>query len=91
VNRPSQRHRQTQRQTVILTLANATQTLTTDEARRLFDRFYRGSPARAAQTDGLGLGLSLAREIARAHGGDLTLTPSAPNAAQFSLQLPATP
>lgn len=81
----------TQRQAVILTLANATQTLTADEASRLFDRFYRGDPARAAQTEGLGLGLSLAREIARAHGGDLSLAPSAPDAAQFCLQLPAAP
>ncbi len=81
----------TQRPAVILTLANATETLTADEASRLFDRFYRGDPARAAQTEGLGLGLSLAREIARAHGGDLALTPSAPDTAQFCLQLPAAP
>ncbi len=82
-------HRQPQ--AVVLTLANATQPFTADEASRLFDRFYRGDSARAAQTEGLSLGLSLAREIARAHSGDLTLTPSAPNAAQFSLQLPANP
>lgn len=81
----------TQRPAVILTLANATETLTADEASRLFHRFYRGDPARAAQTEGLGLGLSLAREIARAHGGDLALTPSAPDTAQFCLQLPAAP
>jgi len=40
---------------------------------RLFDRFYRGDPSRNRRVDGSGLGLSLAREISRAHGGDLTV------------------
>ncbi|PSR16526.1 two-component sensor histidine kinase [filamentous cyanobacterium CCP3] len=71
-----------------LTIANATTSLTTTEASRLFDRFYRGETARAHPTEGLGLGLSLAREIARAHGGDLVLTPSPANEARFGLHLP---
>lgn len=74
---------------VQLTLANATTPLTTAEASRLFDRFYRGDPARTHQTEGLGLGLSLAREIARAHGGDLVLAPSLAGEARFDLHLPA--
>ena len=74
---------------VHLTIANATTSLTTKEASRLFDRFYRGQTARDRPTDGLGLGLSLAREIARAHGGDLVFTPSSPGEASFSLYLPA--
>lgn len=73
---------------VSLTLANATEPLTLPEADRLFDRFYRGDPARTAATEGLGLGLSLAREIARAHGGDLILAESPPGEARFSLHLP---
>ncbi|MBW4460374.1 MAG: HAMP domain-containing protein [Nodosilinea sp. WJT8-NPBG4] len=75
---------------VQLTLTNATPSLTPVEASRLFDRFYRGDPARARQTEGLGLGLSLAREIARAHGGDLVLAPSPAGEACFSLHLPST-
>ncbi|MEP0900833.1 ATP-binding protein [Nodosilinea sp. FACHB-13] len=73
---------------VQLTLTNATAPLTAAEASRLFDRFYRGDPARARQTEGLGLGLSLAREIARAHGGDLVLAPSPAGEARFDLHLP---
>jgi signal transduction histidine kinase len=59
---------------VHITVTNAAQPLSDQDRTHLFDRFYRGDPARSRTTDGLGLGLSLAREIARAHGGDITLT-----------------
>lgn len=52
----------------------------------LFDRFYRVDAARAA--GGNGLGLAIAQEIARAHGGVITVS-SAPDAgATFTVQLP---
>lgn len=57
------------------------------EGERLFDRFYRGPEARAEQP-GHGLGLSLARHIARMHGGDVTLVSSADEDAAFVLDLP---
>lgn len=51
---------------------------------RLFDRFSRGVVG-----DGSGLGLSIAREYARAHGGDLLYTPPAQGAgACFELVVP---
>jgi len=56
------------------------------EAERIFERFYRGAAARAG-TSGFGLGLPLAREIAHAIGGELTLVPSDKGAA-FRLDLP---
>ena len=43
------------------------------ELNRVFDPFYRREPSRSRQTGGIGLGLSVARSIARAHGGDVTL------------------
>jgi two-component system, OmpR family, heavy metal sensor histidine kinase CusS len=43
---------------------------------RIFERFYRADPARSHHVEGVGLGLSLAREILRAHGGDLVLDPA---------------
>ncbi|MCG6534230.1 MAG: HAMP domain-containing histidine kinase [Syntrophales bacterium LBB04] len=46
--------------------------ISTAELPRIFERFYRGDQSRS-QT-GIGLGLSLARAIARAHGGDITVT-----------------
>jgi two-component system, OmpR family, heavy metal sensor histidine kinase CusS len=41
---------------------------------RIFERFFRGDPSRG-RTDGVGLGLSLSREIVRAQGGDIVLLP----------------
>lgn len=59
--------------TAVLTLANAVKPGLTIDRDRLFDRFYRGDPSRNRRVDGNGLGLSLAREISRAHGGDLAV------------------
>ena len=53
---------------------------------RIFERFYRCDQSRSQA--GIGLGLSLARAIARAHGGDITVT-SAPNqGSAFTVTLP---
>jgi len=55
---------------------------------RIFDRFYRVDTARNRKVGGAGLGLSLAREIARAHGGDLTLEAPMDGWVGFRLVLP---
>jgi two-component system heavy metal sensor histidine kinase CusS len=47
---------------------------------RFFERFYRGTQAHHRHTEGSGLGLELAREIARAHGGELWLQTGTPAA-----------
>ncbi|MFL5951649.1 MAG: ATP-binding protein [Gaiellaceae bacterium] len=52
----------------------------------LFDRFQRSDKARQSGT-GAGLGLSIARLYARAHGGDLVYDPTA-DGARFDLVLP---
>ena len=52
----------------------------------LFDRFQRSAAARQTGT-GAGLGLSIARLYARAHGGDLVYNPDA-EGARFDLVLP---
>jgi two-component system, OmpR family, heavy metal sensor histidine kinase CusS len=58
---------------------------------RIFERFYRADPSRSSRVDGVGLGLSLSREIIRAHGGDLTLEDRNDGLTQFAVALPLTP
>ena len=44
-----------------------------DQLERVFELFYRVEGSRSRATGGVGLGLSVARDIARAHGGELML------------------
>jgi signal transduction histidine kinase len=43
------------------------------ELERAFEPFHRGEPSRNRETGGVGLGLPIARNIMRAHGGDVSL------------------
>jgi heavy metal sensor kinase len=52
----------------------------------IFERFYRGDPSRS-QT-GAGLGLSFARAVARAHGGEIAVS-SSPHGSTFSILIPS--
>jgi signal transduction histidine kinase len=58
-----------------------------ERAPNVFGRFYRARGDE--QTPGHGLGLSIARELARAHGGDLTLTRTQSDWTEFCLRLSA--
>jgi two-component system OmpR family sensor kinase len=55
----------------------------------VFERFTRADTARTREVGGAGLGLSLARAITHAHGGDLDVV-SRPGSTTFTVALPAT-
>ena len=57
-----------------------------DELPRIFDRFWRGQAA--AQTSGSGIGLAIAAELARAHGGTLTAASEPGDGTRLTLTLP---
>ncbi len=76
--------------TLYVTIANASKDIPVSDEERIFDRFHRGDPARTRKVEGIGLGLSLAREIARAHRGDLTLDSTSSGQTAFTLTLPIT-
>jgi signal transduction histidine kinase len=57
----------------------------------VFGRFQRAPEAESRSIPGLGLGLHLVREIARAHGGDLRVSSNPGPGATFVLSLPAEP
>ena len=50
--------------------------LTAENRKRAFDRFWRADESRGRSLGGSGLGLSIVRAIARAHGGDARILPS---------------
>jgi two-component system, OmpR family, sensor histidine kinase BaeS len=54
---------------------------------RIFDRFWRGQ--QAAHTSGSGVGLAVAAELARAHGGELTAASTEGQGTEMTLTLPA--
>ena len=60
-----------------------------DEIPHIFEPFYRGNAARASQTHGTGLGLSLAKEAAEAMGGKLTVASRLGEGSAFTLHFPA--
>jgi heavy metal sensor kinase len=74
---------------VEITFANAADAIDPQSRRRLFDRFHRLDPARGRDSEGTGLGLSLAREIARAHGGDVILDDASADEFRLRLVLPS--
>jgi heavy metal sensor kinase len=60
--------------------------INTDDLPKIFDRFFRCDQSRA--TGGSGLGLSLAKAIARAHGGEIDVASTPGKGSVFTLRLP---
>ncbi|MBT8241407.1 MAG: HAMP domain-containing histidine kinase, partial [Acidimicrobiia bacterium] len=70
----------------VITVGDTGRGLTSDQLELIFERFYR---ADRSTTGGSGIGLTIARTLARRHGGDLTATsPGLGHGAQFTLTLP---
>jgi two-component system OmpR family sensor kinase len=59
-----------------------------EEMERAFEPFHRLEASRSRDTGGLGLGLAVARAIARAHGGDVTLANKPEGGLRATLTLP---
>ena len=62
--------------------------MTTEEAARVFERFYRADPARTRSQGGAGLGLAIVSAIVAAHGGRVGLATSPGAGATFTILLP---
>jgi signal transduction histidine kinase len=59
-----------------------------EEQRLVFDKFYRAKDPRVSKIAGTGLGLTLAREVVRLHGGDITVQSQLDKGSTFTLTLP---
>lgn len=75
------------RQAVRLEVGNSGPGIPQGQEEKIFKRFHRVDAARTRTVSGSGLGLSLAREILRAHGGDVVLQSSAPGWTVFEVRL----
>lgn len=65
--------------------------ISAEDLPRVFDRFWRAEKSRSRQTGGSGLGLSIVRKLAEAHGGAITATSAPDEGSVFTLTLPAQP
>jgi two-component system heavy metal sensor histidine kinase CusS len=73
---------------IVIRLSNSAADIPEKERSKLFERFFRVDSSHSRSIDGTGLGLSLSKEIAKAHGGDLFFVNSAQGSVTFSLRLP---
>jgi two-component system OmpR family sensor kinase len=59
------------------------------DAQRIFEPFYRGARTRAMELPGAGLGLAIARQVARTAGGDVSVGDAQGRGARFVVRLSA--
>ncbi|MHC5002492.1 MAG: sensor histidine kinase, partial [Planctomycetota bacterium] len=60
-----------------------------EELDRVFEKFYRADDGRVSEITGSGLGLALAREVVRMHGGDITARSQLDKGSTFTMSVPA--
>ena len=73
---------------LVVEVENQGREISPEHLQAIFEKFYREDGARSTQDGGAGLGLAIAREIARAHGGELTAR-SVEGRTTFTLRIPA--
>ena len=71
---------------VEITVRNSGSAIPEREQPRVVERFYRGTQAR--HIPGTGMGLAIVQQIARAHGGMLTIASSPESGTAFTLSFP---
>ena len=69
-------------------VADAGPGIPVEEHDRVFEAFYQGASAVKGHVRGSGLGLSIAREYAQAHGGDIRVLNAGNNGARLQVELP---
>jgi two-component system OmpR family sensor kinase len=65
--------------------------MTAEQARRVFERFYRADQARNRASGGTGLGLAIVAGLVAAHGGTVSVRTAPGQGADFQVKLPLSP
>jgi two-component system, OmpR family, sensor histidine kinase BaeS len=73
---------------VALVVADTGEGMPADVLPHVFDRFYRGDPARSQQDGESGLGLAIAKSIVEAHGGTIAAASTPGHGTTFTIMLP---
>jgi two-component system OmpR family sensor kinase len=72
----------------ILAVADEGPGMDDEVAAHVFERFYRADKARVRAAGGTGLGLSIVDSIARAHGGEASVSSAPGEGTRFEIRLP---
>lgn len=75
---------------VRVTVTNTGEGIASEDLPFIFERFYRGEKSRSRASGGAGIGLSIVKEVARVHGGEVGVE-SGGGRTMFWLRVPATP
>lgn len=78
-------------QAVVLDVEDDGPGMTPEQARRVFERFYRADAARNRASGGTGLGLAIVAGLVAAHGGTVSVRTAPGEGADFQVKLPLSP
>jgi len=81
-------HTTTSKKEVVVSIEDEGMGIGEQHLERIFERFYRADEGRGRDTGGSGLGLSIARHIARNHDGDITVESQLGVGSTFRVRLP---
>lgn len=74
---------------VALSVTDTGSGIAPEDLPRIFERFYRADSSRARATGGSGLGLTIARRLVEAHGGQIDVVSAVGEGSRFTITLPA--
>ncbi|MGH3577249.1 MAG: sensor histidine kinase, partial [Mycobacterium sp.] len=72
----------------VLEVADEGPGMSQQDARRIFERFFRTDSSRTRSSGGTGLGLSIVDSLVQAHGGTVTVTTAQGEGCRFHVRLP---
>jgi two-component system sensor histidine kinase SenX3 len=78
-------------ETVVIDVTDQGSGIPADALERVFERFYRVDAARSRARGGTGIGLSIVKHVAQAHGGSVAVRSTLGVGSTFELRLPVSP
>jgi signal transduction histidine kinase len=74
-----------------VSVADTGEGIPAEDLPNIFERFYRADKSRARATGGSGLGLTIAKRLVKAHGGNIEVQSELGKGSRFSFTLPVSP